>query len=50
MRARDITILHKSPEALLSGALFSSETSIFASFEDNVEEEFGEDIDDEPMF
>jgi hypothetical protein len=50
VRARDITMFHKSPEALLPGALSSSETSILALFEDNVEEGIGLNTDDEPLF
>jgi hypothetical protein len=50
VRARDITIFHESPEALLPGALSSSETSSSVSFEDKVEEGIGLNIDDEQSF
>jgi hypothetical protein len=50
VRARDITTFHNSPEALLPGALSSSETSLLALFEDNVEEGIGLNTDDELVF
>jgi hypothetical protein len=49
MIARDITI-SKSPEAILPGVNFSSESSYLASDEVYVEEEFGINADNEHSF